>query len=71
MKHNLRSWLMNLEWTSYIWLVYLPYIMAQYVPTKSVTDWIWLGLGVVFLVVYILVNEIDRWLPVTIPLELA
>lgn len=71
MKHNLRSWLINLEWTSYIWLVYLPYIMAQYVPTKSVTDWIWLGLGVVFLVVYILVNEIDRWLPVTIPLELA
>nr|WP_191983814.1 sensor histidine kinase [Lacticaseibacillus chiayiensis] len=70
MRHKLRSWLLNLEWTSYVWLVYWPYIMSEFVPTKSITDWLWLVLGVLFLIVYVLVNEIDRWLPVTIPLEL-
>lgn len=71
MRHSLRSWLRNLEWTSYIWLVYLPASMAEFIPVKSEADWLWLGLCVLFLIVYILVNEIDRWLPVTIPLELG
>lgn len=71
MRHSLRSWLRNLEWTSYIWLVYLPYIMSEFVPVKSINDWLWIGLGILFLIVYILVNEVDHWLPVTIPLELA
>ena len=70
MRHSFRLWLSNLEWTSYIWLLYLPYIMSEFIPTKSSIDWLWIGLGVLFLFVYILVNEIDRWLAVTIPLEL-
>ncbi|EKS52643.1 sensor histidine kinase [Lacticaseibacillus rhamnosus LRHMDP2] len=44
--------------------------MSEFIPTKSSIDWLWIGLGVLFLFVYILVNEIDRWLAVTIPLEL-
>lgn len=79
--HSERAWpwvrrklitrIKNLEWTSYIWLVYLPAIMAEFIPVKSEADWFWLGLCGLFLIVYILVNEIDRWLPVTIPLELG
>ncbi|VTU57611.1 two-component sensor kinase [Lactobacillus rhamnosus GG] [Lacticaseibacillus rhamnosus] len=69
MRHSFRLWFSNLEWTSYVWLLYWPYIMSEFIPTKSSIDWLWIGLGVLFLVVYILVNEIDRWLAVTIPLE--
>ncbi len=45
--------------------------MSEFVPVKSINDWLWIGLGILFLIVYILVNEVDHWLPVTIPLELA
>jgi len=60
----------NLEWTSYIWLGYLPYSVAVYFPVKTSQDYFWLGLLVVFLVLYILVVEKAAWRPVTIPLEL-
>jgi len=61
----------NLEWTSYIWLGYLPYSVAMYVPAKTVADWFWLSLLAVFLVLYVLVVEKASWRPVTIPLELV
>ncbi|BDZ30827.1 sensor histidine kinase [Lactiplantibacillus sp. WILCCON 0030] len=60
----------DLEWTSYIWLGYLPYSVAIYLPAKTAQDWFWLSLLAIFLVLYILVVEKSTWRPVTIPLEL-
>ncbi|MCT3065874.1 sensor histidine kinase [Lactiplantibacillus pentosus] len=61
----------NLEWTSYVWLVYLPYTIATYLPVKSWRDWLWLMLVGCFLALYILVVEKPRWRFVTMPAELA
>ncbi|MDN6716338.1 MAG: sensor histidine kinase, partial [Lacticaseibacillus paracasei] len=49
MRRKLITRIKNLEWTSYIWLVYLPAIMAEFIPVKSEADWFWLGLSVLFL----------------------
>lgn len=60
----------NLEWDSYIWLGYLPYSVAIYLPVKTIQAWFWLSLLAVFLILYVLVVEKEAWRPVTIPLEL-
>lgn len=60
----------NLEWNSYIWLGYLPYSVAIYLPAKTIQAWVWLSLLAVFLILYVLVVEKEAWRPVTIPLEL-
>ncbi|AMV61963.1 sensor histidine kinase [Pediococcus damnosus] len=56
--------------TGYIWLVYLPFAMSDYFPIKSQTDWFWVGMGLLFLVSYVLVTEVPRWHVITMPLEL-
>lgn len=68
--HKLLAWLRNLKWQNYIWLVYLPFILANYVPARTIADRWWIGLLAGFLVLYILVAEIPRWRRVTIPMEL-
>lgn len=59
-----------MEWASYIWLGYLPYSIAMFLPVKTPRDWWWLSLLAVFVALYILVVEKNAWRPVTIPLEL-
>ncbi|ETY72648.1 signal transduction histidine kinase [Lactiplantibacillus fabifermentans T30PCM01] len=57
----------QLNWSNYIWLVYLPF------SVMGVATWwdrFWLGMLGVFLVIYILVAEKPAWHPVTIPAEL-
>lgn len=61
----------SLEWTSYIWLVYVPFNLLGYLPPKTMQDWLWLALGVVFVAVYIAVVELPRYRVLFIPVELA
>ncbi|WP_436665059.1 sensor histidine kinase [Lactiplantibacillus plantarum] len=63
--------LKTIEWTSYVWLAYLPYTIAAYIPVKSWHDWFWLMLVGGFLVLYILVVEKPNWRAVTMPAELV
>ncbi|WP_225422858.1 sensor histidine kinase [Lactiplantibacillus garii] len=42
----------------------------MYLPARRATDWFWLAMLVAFLVLYVLVVEMNRWRKVTIPLEL-
>lgn len=60
----------ELKWTSYIWLFYLPFNIVNYLPARQFSDWFWLGMMAIFLVIYVLVAEIPRWRSVTIVLEL-
>ncbi|VDG19596.1 sensor histidine kinase [Lactiplantibacillus mudanjiangensis] len=69
-KHKWWTQFKNIEWTSYIWLGYLPYSISMFVPVKGIQDWFWLGMLAVFLVLYILVVEKGAWRRVTVPLEL-
>lgn len=71
LRRNWRHQLNRVEWTSYVWLAYLPYSVAMLLPARTLTDWLWLGLMGGFIVLYILVVEVNRWRKVTIPLELA
>ncbi|MFD0896266.1 sensor histidine kinase [Loigolactobacillus binensis] len=70
MRHKEHLNLTTRKWISYIWLVYLPYTIALYLPINTVTDWFWSGLSVVFLVTYVLVIEVPRWRSITMPMEL-
>ncbi|MEE6711590.1 sensor histidine kinase [Pediococcus acidilactici] len=68
--HSFRESLKKIKWETYIWLMYLPFSAAFYLPARSWTDYFWLLMMVAFLVVYILVTEVPKWRKVTIPLEL-
>ncbi|MFD1440807.1 sensor histidine kinase [Lacticaseibacillus hegangensis] len=59
-----------MEWTSYIWLVYVPFNLLSYLPPTQPQDWRWLALGAVFVAVYIAVVELPRYRILFIPLEL-
>lgn len=61
----------RLNWANYVWLLYLPYTVIQFLPARRLTDWVWLGLVGVFLGLYSLVAEVKRWRKVTMPLELG
>lgn len=61
----------ELTWTSYIWLAYLPYSIAMYLPITGWQTYVWFGLFAVFLVLYVLVIEKPAWQRVTMPLELV
>lgn len=63
--------LKTIEWTSYVWLAYLPYTIAIYIPAKTWHDWFWLMMIAGFLVLYILVVEKPHWRAVTMPAELV
>ncbi len=60
----------TLEWTSYIWLVYVPFNLLPYLPPRQPQDWLWLALGAVFVAVYIAVVELQRYRVFLIPMEL-
>ncbi|GAF40123.1 histidine protein kinase [Agrilactobacillus composti DSM 18527 = JCM 14202] len=64
------GWLHNLQWASYVWLLYLPFSIMLYLPVKSNADILWLILCGVFLVLYVLVSEVPSARRLTIPLEL-
>ncbi len=64
------EWLRNMQWASYVWLLYLPFSIMLYLPVKSKADILWLILCGVFLVLYVLVSEVPSARRLTIPLEL-
>ncbi|MFT8556261.1 sensor histidine kinase [Liquorilactobacillus hordei] len=64
------SKLKKIDWVSYVWLIYLPYTLIQFIPVKSNEDVYWLLLAGLFLILYIVVNEIREYRYLTIPLEL-
>ncbi|MDN7144779.1 sensor histidine kinase [Liquorilactobacillus mali] len=70
MKLNGFSKIRKIDWISYVWLVYLPYTLIQFIPVKSIKDVYWLALSGLFLILYIIVNEIRDYRYLTIPLEL-
>lgn len=47
----------KLHWTAYVWLVYLPFALMDYLPAKSIMDWFWLFVGGCFLITYIIQTE--------------
>jgi two-component system sensor histidine kinase DesK len=53
----------------YVWLLYFPYSILDYLPPKQPSDYLWLAVAGVFLVNYILVMERPNTWRVTIPLE--
>lgn len=67
---SFKETLKKIKWETYIWLIYLPFSVAFYLPVRSWTDYFWLMMMGAFLIVYILVTEVPRWRRVTIPLEL-
>lgn len=67
---SFKETLKKIKWETYIWLMYLPFSAAFYLPARSWTDYFWLMMMGAFLIVYILVTEVPRWRRVTIPLEL-
>lgn len=60
----------SMDWFSYIWFIYLPYSAIEYLPIKNIKDGFWLLMIVLFIIIYILVNEVTKYRIVTIPLEL-
>ncbi|MFT9098125.1 sensor histidine kinase [Liquorilactobacillus sp.] len=70
MKLNGFNKLKRLDWISYVWLIYLPYTLIQFIPIKSSKDVYWLLLAGLFLLLYIIVNEVREYRYLTIPLEL-
>ncbi|EHM01093.1 ABC-2 type transporter [Lentilactobacillus parafarraginis F0439] len=38
----------KLHWTAYVWLIYLPFALVDYLPPKSFMDWFWLFMGGAF-----------------------
>ncbi|MFG1199683.1 sensor histidine kinase, partial [Pediococcus acidilactici] len=67
---SFKETLKKIKWETYIWLMYLPFSAAFYLPARSWTDYFWLMMMGAFLIVYILVTEVPKWRRVTIPLEL-
>lgn len=61
----------DLTWSSYIWLGYLPYSVAMYLPVNGWQNIVWLSLLGCFLILYVLVIEKPAWRRITIPLELV
>ncbi|WP_054735200.1 sensor histidine kinase [Lentilactobacillus parafarraginis] len=47
----------KLHWTAYVWLIYLPFALMDYLPPKSFMDWFWLFMGGCFLVTFIIQTE--------------
>ncbi|WDF82939.1 sensor histidine kinase [Lacticaseibacillus pabuli] len=73
MSQTSRKWrrnLLSIEWSSYIWLFYVPFNLQDQIPPHSLVDWLWLGLGALFILNYVAVNERPHWRRITIPLEL-
>lgn len=70
LKFNWRMRLLNFKWLSYVWLIYLPYTILEYLPVRQTSDVFWLGMILLFLICYVLVVEIPHWQIVTMPLEL-
>lgn len=62
--------LKKIDWVAYVWLIYLPYTLIQFIPIKSYEDIYWLLLAGLFLILYIIVNEVKEYRYLTIPLEL-
>lgn len=60
----------NIDWFSYIWFLYLPYTAIEYLPIKDTQDKFWLLMIFLFVLVYILVNEVTKYRVLTITLEL-
>lgn len=60
----------NLEWMSYIWLIYIPFNLLAYLPPRKLQDWLWLAVGTVFIAVYIAVVELPRYRTLFILMEL-
>ena len=58
------------NWFPYIWLVYFPFSLLEYLPVKSARDFLWLAIGAVFLLAYIAVVESKRFERAGIVVEL-
>ena len=69
--NRLKRQLSKIEWISYIWLIYVPVNLTEFMPVKDLQDWLWLGLGGLFIFAYILVVEFPRYRNITIPVELG
>lgn len=69
--NKLKRQLSKIEWISYIWLIYVPINLTEFMPVKDLQDQLWLGLGGLFVLTYILVVEFPRYRQITIPVELG
>ena len=69
--NRLKRQLSKIDWISYIWLIYVPVNLTEFMPVKNCQDWLWLGLGGLFIVAYLLVVEFPRYRKITIPVELG
>lgn len=69
--NGLKRQLSKIDWISYIWLVYVPVNLTEFMPVKNLQDQLWLGLGALFVLSYVLVVEFPRYRNITIPVELG
>lgn len=60
----------QIDWASYIWLIYLPYTLIEYLPVKTAKDIFWISMVGFFTLTYILVNEVVKYRMITITFEL-
>lgn len=67
LKSNFNVW----HGYSYIWLMYLFYPLANYLPLKNIQDVIGLTLIILFVIAYITVNQLLRYLKYTVLFELT
>lgn len=62
--HTNRIW-------DYIWLVFVPYSLTDYLPPKTLSDYGWLTAIGVFVLAYVSANESKRWRAPAIVLEVG
>ncbi len=59
------------NWFAYVWLIYLPNALTDYLPPHTLNDWLWLGLAGCFLVTYFLTSSSQRFQKVSIIIQMV
>lgn len=71
MLHNkVWQWFRSHKWVSYIWLIYVPFNLLEYLPLKNEWDVIWVVMCAIFVVIYIMVVEFPHYRFISVPLEM-